>query len=271
MSALESKSGVYVLTVVLILIFLLSMRSDRDSVREKEQKKGADLQSEETFSGSLLEEINHKEDKENKKVFLTFDDGPTEHTAEVLGILENYGIPATFFVIGNQVTEETELLLQQAVAQGCEIGVHTQCHQAEKIYLSAQSFYKDVMAAKKVIEDSTGEKVCWFRFPWGSNNCYVSSYRQQIISMLKEEGLEYVDWNVSGEDSVGRPDAYTIFSNVKKDTEIAKSPVILLHDSEINEETVKALPQIIEYYLDQGYSFANLGERDKPCHFLESQ
>lgn len=206
-------------------------------------------------------------EKEKKQAFLTFDDGPSKNTKEVLAILEQYGIPATFFVIGNQIDGNTEDVIRQAVSQGCLIGVHTYCHKAETIYNSAQSCYDDMMGAKERIETLIKKPVTFYRFPWGSSNCYVSSYKQEIIDLLEKDGLEYADWNVSGEDSVGRPGADSIISHIKKNYQIAKDPVILLHDSAINKETVKALPVIIEMFLAEGYTFDTLDNRREPCHF----
>lgn len=202
-----------------------------------------------------------------KNVYLTFDDGPSEQTEKVLEILKEYDVVATFFVIGDQINEETEEIIQREIEQNCLIGVHTCCHEAAKIYESADSYYEDVMKARDRLEEITGKKAEFYRFPWGSNNCYVSPFRKEIVKRLGSQKMEYVDWNVSGEDSVGSPDAESILHEVKKTYDSVEEPVILLHDSSINEETVKALPSIIELYLDQGYTFSTLDQRKEPCHF----
>lgn len=248
-------------------------RAEGNQQQEKMDKKddGEGVYGAETDDSTEVEQNAGESEREKKQAFLTFDDGPSKNTKEVLAILEQYGIPATFFVIGNQIDENTEDVVRQAVSQGCLIGVHTYCHKAEEIYNSAQSCYDDILEAKERIETLLKKPVTFYRFPWGSSNCYVSSYKKEIIGMLEKDGLEYADWNVSGEDSVGRPGADSIISHVKKNYQAAKDPVILLHDSAINKETVKALPVIIELFLSEGYTFDTLDNRREPCHFCFAQ
>lgn len=236
-------------------------------IAEKKQEEGENKESDARRDDTVNTHDSTEVEQNKKQAFLTFDDGPSRNTEEVLAILEQYGIPATFFVIGNQIDGSTEDVIRRAVSQGCLIGVHTYCHKAETIYNSAQACYDDIMEAKDKLEALTEKPVTFYRFPWGSSNCYVASYKQEIIGLLTEAGLEYEDWNVSGEDSVGRPGADSIIGHIKKNYQIAKDPVILLHDSAINEETVKALPVIIEMFLAEGYTFDTLDHRKEPCHF----
>ena len=81
---------------------------------------------------------------------------------------------------------------------------------------------------------------------------------------MSAAGLEYCDWNVSGEDSIGNPTASQIIANVKKDYDRYNEPVVLLHDAGARKETVKALPEIIKMFINAGYSFDIIGNRDKP-------
>lgn len=262
---------IFVMVVVLTVVCCYIKASVVERHDGKKSQAEKSVEKSEDDSDKVLENNDstdvEQEQAVEKKAFLTFDDGPSKYTEEVLAILEQYDIPATFFIIGNQINEKTEPLIRQAVSQGCMIGVHTYCHKAEEIYNSAQSYYEDVMEAKKQIETITEEKVTLYRFPWGSKNCYVSPYREEIIELFANDGLEYEDWNVSGEDSVGNPAADTIISQIEKSYQIAKDPVILLHDSAVNQETIKALPTIIEMFQKDGYTFDTLDNRKEPCHF----
>lgn len=198
-----------------------------------------------------------------KVVYLTFDDGPSKCTGDILDILEENDVCASFFLIGNQINKSTLPLIKRMIKDGFQLGVHTYSHEPEDIYKSADSYYKDVMKTWELISRKTKKVPAVYRFPYGSNNCYVLKYRDDIISRLKKEGLDYCDWNVSGEDSIGRPSASQIIANVRNNYDVYNEPVVLLHDSGASTETVKALPAIIKMYRDAGYSFGVIGERSR--------
>lgn len=215
-----------------------------------------------TFNGQNIISSKNRESVDAKKtVYLTFDDGPSIHTKEVLDILEENGVSATFFLIGNQINNNTLPIIKRMKNDGFQIGVHTYSHEPNEIYKSADSYYKDIMKTKKLIKKKAKITPTVFRFPYGSNNCYVLKYRKDIIGRLKEEGLDYCDWNVSGEDSIGKPSASQIIANVRNNYDVYNEPVVLLHDSGASSETVKALPTIIKMYKDAGYSFGIISDR----------
>ena len=202
-----------------------------------------------------------------KTAYLTFDDGPSDRTDEVLDILKENDINATFFLIGNQINKSTKKTLKRLVKEGNQVAVHTYCHEADCIYDSADTYYNDVMKAAKRIKKYTGVDPKFYRFPWGSVNGYIKNYRKDIIMRLKKEGFEYCDWNVSGEDSIRSQRARQIINNVKSNYKVYNEPVILLHDANARKETVKALPVIIKMYKDAGYSFDIIENRNKPCQW----
>lgn len=198
---------------------------------------------------------------EKKMVYITFDDGPSCITQEVAEILEKNEVNATFFIVGSKLTESTEQIVRKLYSSGNQFGVHTYSHDASFIYCSADNYYDDVMKTEERLIRVLGISPTIYRFPWGSNNCYIRSYRSKIIKRFRNKGLEYCDWNVSGEDSVGCISASSIYANVKKNYKQFNEPVLLLHDSATNSETVKALPDIISLYKDAGYSFGTIRER----------
>lgn len=209
------------------------------------------------------------EKEETKVAYLTFDDGPSMLSSRYLDILKEENVNATFFIIGQQVCDEMEDVVRRAIDEGNEIGIHTYCHEACYIYGCADSCYRDVMKTKGILEDKFGYKPKLYRFPWGSANNYIASYRDDIILRLKKEGLEYQDWNVSAEDSVGSPTEESILSNIRKDYKKYDEPVILMHDSGCNDKTLSSLRKVIRELKKSGYSFATLSKRSKPCHFYE--
>lgn len=218
---------------------------------------------------SPVSSVLKREKEETKVAYLTFDDGPSMLSSRYLDILKEENVNATFFVIGQQVCDEMEDVVKRAIDEGNEIGIHTYCHEARNIYVCADSCYRDVMKTRGILEDKFGYKPKLYRFPWGSANNYIASYRDDIISRLKKEGLEYQDWNVSAEDSVGSPTEESILSNIRKDYKKYDEPVILMHDSGCNEKTLSSLREVIRELKKSGYSFETLSKRSKPCHFYE--
>lgn len=204
-----------------------------------------------------------------KTAYLTFDDGPSCLTEKYLDILESEGVKATFFVIGQQINGE-EQTIKREISQGHEIGVHTYCHEADRIYCNCDTYYKDVIKVKNILKKQFGYDAGLVRFPWGSANTYISSYRDNIIQRFKNIGLEYADWNVSAEDSVGNPTQTSIMQNIRKDCVRYDEPVILMHDSGANKMTLSVLNNIILELKEKGYGFDVLSKRSKCCHFYEN-
>jgi Predicted xylanase/chitin deacetylase len=203
---------------------------------------------------------------EKKVAYLTFDDGPSDVTEKVLDILEQNHIKATFFLVGSEISDDKKDILIKMVKEGHAIGIHTYSHKKNEIYGSADAYVKDLEKTYDKIYEITGVKPSIYRFPWGSNNCYLNGIGDTIIEQMKAKGFTYYDWNVSGEDSVGNPSALRIIRNIKRSLKY-NEPVILLHDSKINENTAKALPEIIQIIKDDGYEFDTVNHRTRPYQY----
>lgn len=205
------------------------------------------------------------ENKTGKKTaYLTFDDGPSENTISILNTLKEENAVATFFLIGSEITDERKTIVEQEIAQGNAVGVHTFCHEQKRMYCDAAGFFTDYQKASERIESVTGRVPVLHRFPWGSNNGYVCSYVDDLHEKLKAMGVRSFDWNVSGEDSISpNVSQETIFQNVKKDLTRFDEPIILLHDSASTKNTASVLPRIIQYIREQGYSFGTLEDREE--------
>jgi peptidoglycan-N-acetylglucosamine deacetylase len=199
---------------------------------------------------------------EKKIAYLTFDDGPSHITNQILDILDEYDVKATFFVIGSTITEEGENCLKEMVEQGHTIGIHTYSHNYKKLYSSVEAYLEDFYQVYHLIYEATGVKMNIFRFPWGSNNVYNKNIKKELVAEMERRGFTYFDWNVSAEDSVGNPTEYRIKKNVFKDLERYNNPIILMHDAAVNRLTAKTLPDIIEKIMDKGYGFDTLSNRE---------
>ena len=205
-----------------------------------------------------------KEESSNKVAYLSFDDGPSENTEKILATLKEKEAVATFFLVGKEITPQREETVKKILQQGSAIGVHTYCHKQNILYSNRENFFQDFEQTEKIIERVTGKKPDLYRFPWGSCNRYVSSYVDEWHEELNRKGIKCFDWNVSGEDSVGRNvPGEVIFKNVKKDLTKHQQPIILLHDSATMDNTAAELGRIIDYIRGEGYSFSTLEEREE--------
>lgn len=202
-----------------------------------------------------------KMDKGKKIAYLTFDDGPSKNTYEVLDILEERDIKATFFIVGSAINDKNETTLKRMVHEGHTIGIHTYSHMCNEIYCSVERFLDDFNTVYQQIYDITGERVNIYRFPWGSNNGYSKGIKDALMEEMERRGFSCYDWNVSANDSVGNPTPYSIRSNIKKDLNRQDYPIILMHDSSINDLTVKMLPDIIDMIQEEGFEFDTLDNR----------
>lgn len=208
--------------------------------------------------------------QQEKRVFLTFDDGPSKTTEKILDVLKEKGVPATFFVIAAPNNEENMPTIQRAVEEGHQIALHSCSHEYKKIYSSPAAYWADIKQLREKISPYVDvESIHWLRFPGGSTNTVSHRYGGSgIMKSLKaeaeEKGYHYVDWNVCAEDAVGgHPSADTIYNNVIREAKGHDTCVVLMHDTKATKTTAEALPQIIDWFTEQGYRFCKIDELDK--------
>ncbi len=182
-----------------------------------------------------------------KKVYLTFDDGPSIYTKDILDILKRYNVKATFFVTGMN-SEQYGDYYQEILDDGHSLGIHTYSHVYNDVYESLDSFIEDFEKMRNLIYEKTGEKITLYRFPGGSGNNVVSpKVREEIFAWLEKEGIRYYDWNVSSGDAekqVSSPQR--IAQNCIDGVKNCNTAIVLLHDAGGKKSTIEALPLIIE-------------------------
>ena len=204
------------------------------------------------------------EDSENT-VYLTFDDGPSVLTANLLYYLRQENVKATFFV----VPERTELcysMLKEISDAGHSIGIHSASHDYEKIYASVDAFLDDYNEAYQMIVEATGKAPEIYRFPGGSINDYNSDTRDEIIEEMSRRGFTYFDWNVDSNDwqGIGWTELYT---DTLKYAEELTSPVILFHNTGDRDNTILVIEDVIKALKNKGYKFGCLSQKTKPVQF----
>lgn len=216
----------------------------------------------EAGSGSATEEPLPE-----KWVCLTFDDGPSKTTPDVLAALNTAGVHGTFFVVATDYNEKYLPLLTEAAAAGHQIALHSASHEYSDIYQSSDAYWEDIALLKERIAPYVDvESIRYLRFPGGSTNTVSRRYggkglMKQLKAEVEQKGLQWVDWNVCAEDAVGgHPSADTIYRNVVRETGQQTNCIVLMHDSASTRTTAEALPDIIQWYADNGYTFLTVAE-----------
>ncbi len=184
-----------------------------------------------------------------RKVYLTFDDGPSSNTEEILDILDRYGVKATFFVVG-KTDEHSQEMYRLILERGHTLGMHSYSHRYGEIYASTEAFTEDLEKIRSYLYDMTGMTSCFYRFPGGSSNALSSTDVQELIDVLNERGIIYFDWNVvNGDAGSVRLSAAQLADNVTNNMERYRTAIVLMHDASGKHSTVEALPVIIERIL----------------------
>ena len=201
-------------------------------------------------------------------IYLTFDDGPSSNTWDILRILKDYDIKATFFFCGGWGDSQQELMKAVADA-GHTIGIHSISHDYEKIYESVESYLEDFYDTYQCVYEATGIKPKYFRFPGGSINNYNRFVYMQIIAEMTRRGFVYYDWNVSGEDAVHGATWSSIYENILTgiNNNTSDRAIVLLHDAADKHNTVYVLEDVIDKLLDDGYHFGQINDSVRPVAF----
>lgn len=186
---------------------------------------------------------------EIRRVYLTFDDGPSSNTDKILDILNEYGVKATFFVCGKERYMEE---YQRIVKEGHTLGMHSYSHKFQEIYHSTEAFVEDMDRLHDYLYEVTGVDSNIVRFPGGSSNTICEKdVMQDLISYLAQAGMPYFDWNVSSGDATNSYiSAEQIAKNVLDNVWKYDSVIVLMHDASNKDTTVEALPIIIEKILE---------------------
>lgn len=216
------------------------------------------------YNELMAPERTIKQGTDGEKIcYLTFDDGPSENTVKILDILKQYDAKATFFVIGNCIGEETRKILERIIEEGHAIGLHANNHVYEKFYANETSYLKDYEDLYDTLKREYGIETALFRLPGGSACKFLYGRGSDYIKEMRERGFACFDWNVTGEDSIGKPTVESIQKNVYDRVFRYEEPIVLLHDSCIADKTVEALPGMLEEIKEKGYSFATLENREE--------
>ena len=232
-----------------------------DNENDKHQENN--LQGEKQFSAEKfvqsVEDIYNPD--EEKRVFLTFDDGPSANiTPHILDTLKENDVKATFFVIGSRVSNNAELL-QREYNEGHYIANHGYSHKYSKIYSSSTKALEEYNKTEDLIREALNKpeyESHLFRFPGGSVGGPYSSVKKVAAKEFKKSGVAYLDWNALTNDANGANTKSKIMSSLKKTINNRNNVVVLMHDAPDKKLTYESLNDVIQYLKEKGYSFKNM-------------
>ena len=196
-------------------------------------------------------------------VYLTFDDGPSQYTAQLLDVLKKYNVKVTFFVTG----KGDDAIILREYQEGHKVALHTYSHNYATIYASEQAYYNDLYAIQNRVKNITGYTSNLIRFPGGSSNTVSKNYNRGIMTRLardvQNKGFHYFDWNVSSGDAGAASTSDQVYNNVVSSLKEGSS-IVLQHDTQ--KFSIDAVERIIQYGNENGYTFATLDENSPTAH-----
>lgn len=216
-------------------------------------------------SSNNFSEVEKKIEGENKVVYLTYDDGPSSYTTELLDVLKKYNAKATFFVVGTSAYLD---ILPRMVEEGHTVAAHTYSHEYSKLYPSVEAYFSDLNKVEDKIFEQIGAYTNLVRFPGGSSNTISKKYCKGVITDIAKElenkGYVYFDWNVLSGDAGETTKTEVVKENIIKGIESNNVSVVLQHD--IKGFSVKAVEDVLKWGTERGYLFLPLSEQSSTAH-----
>ena len=218
---------------------------------------------------SILVNVYVPDDPTLSRIYLTFDDGPSNNvTPRILDILRDNNIKATFFV--NGYSDDKLPLIQRIINEGHTLGVHGTSHDYAKVYSSVDACVSNFNSLRDKIFSQTGYTTTVMRFPGGSSNNVSKNYCAGVVSnsagQLTSQGWRYFDWNVDSGDADGKMSRNYIINKVKGGLKKGRANVVLMHDYSTKSTTADALQEIINYGNANGYIFCPINESTPDVH-----
>ena len=246
-----SKEGTYIITYKVTDFSGNESKKERRVVVEKQSMLSLQTQAQNGSDGS-----------KKGVIYLTFNDGPSNNiTPKILDILNEKKVGATFFV--RNYDTQGEKIVKREYQEGHTVAIHGYSNEYNKIYTSEEAYMENITKLQEKIKTSTGYNSIITRFPGGSSN-EVSNFNPGIMTKLTklvlERGYRYFDWNVTSKDEENGTTSKDIYNNVVSELSKSKQNVVLMHDIDSNTKLLDALGKIIDYGLENGYTFSKITE-----------
>ena len=230
-------------------------QQQQEEAKQKEIEKQAKIPKLTEQGKENIKNIYHTD---KKVAYLTFDDGPSNNTHQILDILKQNNIKATFFVLGSNVEAKPELV-KRMYDEGHFVANHGYSHKYSEIYQSPEQVLNEFNQCNQIVAKTINVPEYnshLFRFPGGSVGGKYAELKKQAITLLEQNNILHIDWNaLTGDSEKVNPTEEYLMDNLQKTTEGKNSLVILMHDAQAKKITAETLPKVIEYLQQQGYSF----------------
>lgn len=249
-------------------LLILEQQAATDINREEEDNESLSMSEEEVgISPNVTTEQQDSLDRINndKKVYLTFDDGPSKYTDQILDVLREKNVKATFFVVYNE-NQELWDEYSRIAQEGHTLAMHSYTHVYSEIYASKEAFIEDITMIHDFLYEQTGVDCTYYRFPGGSSNQVSSVDINELMAYLDENGYTYYDWNALSEDAVNAsltPEELNnnVMNYVRNNS---GDSIVLLHDLENNPATAEGLAELIDTLIAEGYEICPIDENTVP-------
>ena len=213
------------------------------------------------YNENSVAEIKAIYSSNEKQIFLTFDDGPTkEITPQILDILKEEQVPATFFVLGSRVELNPDLVKRE-FEEGHYIANHGYSHSYSTIYSSVQSVMDEYNATERAIQEAIGMSdyhSYLFRFPGGSSGGRYHDLKAEAKQFLANNGIASTNWNcLNGDAEASGRTEQELLTRLYESQGNNTSLIILMHDAYDKQATVNTLREVITHYKSEGYTFKN--------------
>lgn len=212
------------------------------------------------FNTDIVNSLDDIAKSNDKKAYLTFDDGPTSKcTEKILDILKEEEVKATFFVVGKHVKEYPDIVKRE-YEEGHYIANHGYNHNNKLLYKDMESFKNEIIntdleIAKAIGIENYSSHI--FRFPNGYKSHIYSNEKKDALKVLSNLDYVYADWNCLNRDSEKKYSNDELLNNLKKTSKNKGTLIILMHDTADVNKTYNVLKDSIDYLKKQGYEFSN--------------
>lgn len=209
----------------------------------------------------IVERVSHIYNSDYRRVFLTFDDGPSKSvTIPILDILKQNNVKATFFVLGSNAERYPEIV-KRAYQEGHYIANHGFTHVYSNIYSSPQAVLDEYNRTETAIKNAIGDQTYnsrVFRFPGGTSGGKYANIKAEAVNLLNQNNVAHLDWNALTADAAGLDNVNDMMNYVETTMGNKNSVVILMHDIGTKKSTYELLPQLIQALKEKGYVFENI-------------
>ena len=266
---------VVIITIVLILIISLISTAIFFGVRQynknlsiierdilaKNRPAHELFYSDNAKQNKIVERVSHIYNSDYRRVFLTFDDGPSKSvTIPILDILKQNNVKATFFVLGSNAERYPEIV-KRAYQEGHYIANHSFTHVYSNIYSSPQAVLDEYNRTEIAIKNAIGDQTYnsrVFRFPGGTSGGKYANIKAEAVNFLNQNNVAHLDWNALTADAAGLDNVNDMMNYVETTMGNKNSVVILMHDIGTKKSTYELLPQLIQVLKEKGYVFENI-------------